>query len=100
MVKRRAAALMRRVRQRLGSAAPGPPASDDPALRQRLRKALREIEQLRERVRLLEVEVQESRQLGIRVAELGDVVTELLAAAVADDDGRFKAALERYAGEL
>ena len=69
-------------------------------LRRRLRRQERELEALRDRVALLEDEVQEARQLGLRVAELGDVVAELLGCIAAGDDERFRQALAAYTREL
>lgn len=45
----------------------------------------------------VEAEVQELRALGFRVAELADLVTELLGYAAAGDDPRFREAVARYA---
>ena len=57
---------------------------------------LRDRGSLRERVRVLEAEVQESRQLNRRIAELTDVVTELLIPLEARDQARVDEVLERY----
>lgn len=51
---------------------------------------------LRERVRVLEAEVQENRQLNRRIAELTDVVTELLIPLDARDQERVDEVLVRY----
>ncbi len=51
---------------------------------------------LRERVRVLEAEVQENRQLNRRIAELTDVVTELLIPLEARDQDRVDEVLARY----
>lgn len=51
---------------------------------------------LRERVRVLEAEVQENRQLNRRIAELTDVVTELLIPLEARDQDRVDEVLVRY----
>lgn len=59
---------------------------------QRLRERL----SLRERVRVLEAEVQENRQLNRRIAELTDVVTELLIPLDARDQDRVDEVLARY----
>lgn len=48
----------------------------------------------------LEREVQEVRALGFRVAELADLVTELLALASSRDDPAFREAVERYRREV
>ncbi|MGH3445850.1 MAG: DUF6752 domain-containing protein [Nocardioidaceae bacterium] len=55
------------------------------------------IEGLRERVAVLEDEVQECRQLHLRLAELTDVVGELLLPLAQRDEDRIAEALERYA---
>jgi flagellar biosynthesis/type III secretory pathway chaperone len=54
------------------------------------------IEALRERVAELEDEVQECRQLNLRLAELTDVVQELLLPVAARDEERIGAVLEKY----
>lgn len=51
---------------------------------------------LRDRVRVLEAEVQENRQLNRRIAELTDVVTELLIPLDARDQDRVDEVLARY----
>jgi transcription initiation factor TFIIIB Brf1 subunit/transcription initiation factor TFIIB len=51
---------------------------------------------LRKRVRALEVEVQECRALNVRLAELTDIVTELLLPVAARDEEKLAALLERY----
>lgn len=51
---------------------------------------------VRERLVGLEAEVQESRQLNRRVAELTDLVTELLVPLARRDDERVDALLARY----
>ena len=55
---------------------------------------------LRRRLRTLEEEVQECRQLNLRVAELCDVVTELLLPVAARDQELVAAVLERYRQEV
>lgn len=52
--------------------------------------------ELRERVRLLEEEVQECRQLNVRLAELCDVVVELLVPVHERDDAAVAEALARF----
>ena len=51
---------------------------------------------LRRRVRRLEAEVQECRALNIRLAELTDIVTELLLPVAARDEEKLAALLEKY----
>jgi hypothetical protein len=58
------------------------------------------VEALRERVTLLEAEVQECRQLNLRLAELTDVVQELLVPIAQRDEQRVAAVLEKYAQGL
>lgn len=57
---------------------------------------LRERLSLHERVRVLEAEVQENRQLNRRIAELTDVVAELLIPLEARDQERVDEVLARY----
>jgi uncharacterized protein DUF6752 len=51
---------------------------------------------LRGRVRRLEAEVQECRALNVRLAELTDIVTELLLPVAARDEDKLAALLEKY----
>jgi hypothetical protein len=53
------------------------------------------VEGLRERVAELEDEVQECRQLNLRLAELTDVVQELLVPLAQRDEARLSDAVER-----
>ena len=62
----------------------------------RWRKAQREIEALRARVARLEAEVQECRQLNKRLAEVTDVVAEVLLPAEQRDEERLRARLANY----
>ena len=62
----------------------------------RLRDAVSERAGLRARVRALEEEVQENRQLNRRIAELTDVVAELLIPLEARDTKRVEEVLDRY----
>jgi len=55
---------------------------------------------LRARIASLEEEVQECRELNRRVAELTDVVTEVLAGVASDDQARVRKALEAYEAGL
>jgi Flp pilus assembly CpaE family ATPase len=66
-----------------------------------VRVAARRLDRLRsrgvhERLRLLEEEVQENRRLNRRVAELTDLVTELVVPLSRIDDIETQAVLERY----
>lgn len=58
------------------------------------------VEALRARVAVLEDEVQECRQLNLRLAELTDVVQELLLPVAARDEQRVAALLEKYSQGL
>ena len=65
-------------------------------LARRVRRRLRDHGALRERVRVLEEEVQENRQLNRRIAELTDVVVELLVPLEARDQERVDEVLGRF----
>ncbi len=58
------------------------------------------IEALRERVAVLEDEVQECRQLNLRLAELTDVVQELLLPVAQRDEERIADVVEKYSRGL
>jgi hypothetical protein len=58
------------------------------------------VESLKERVSVLEAEVQECRQLNLRLAELTDVVQELLLPVAQRDEKRVAEVMERYAKGL
>ncbi len=60
----------------------------------------REITKLQRRVVELEAAVEENRQLNQRLADVIDVVTEVLVPVADRDDARMKAALERLNGTL
>lgn len=60
----------------------------------------REVEELRDRVAVLEDEVQECRQLNLRLAELTDVVQELLLPVAQRDEARVAELMERYSKGL
>ena len=62
----------------------------------RWRKALQEIKTLRERVTALEQEMQECRQLNKRIAEITDVVAEVLLPAEQRDEERLRTVLTKY----
>lgn len=55
---------------------------------------------LADRVTALELEVEESRRLSARLAELTDVVQELLVPLAQSDPERVQEILERYGNEL
>lgn len=94
-----------------GHQAPGPQAPRQRAARQpggrapqgpgpHVRKLQRDVAQMKERIALLERELQESRQLNKRVAEITDVVAEVLLPAEQRDEDRLRAVLEKYASSL
>jgi hypothetical protein len=58
------------------------------------------VDALRERVATLEDEVQECRQLNLRLAELTDVVEELLLPVAQRDEERLSELLEKYSRGL
>jgi flagellar biosynthesis/type III secretory pathway chaperone len=58
------------------------------------------LQALRERVTVLEQEVQECRQLNLRLAELTDVVQELLLPMAQRDEERLSVLLEKYSRGL
>jgi hypothetical protein len=55
---------------------------------------------LQRRLETLETEVQECRQLNIRLAELTDLVEQLLLPAAARDEQKLAEAVERYSRTL
>lgn len=59
-----------------------------------------QVEMLRKRIVALEREVQENRELNRRVAELTDVVTELLIPISDRDTDKVSAVLDKYRAEL
>ena len=61
-----------------------------------LARVARQAPQLEQRVRELEAEVQECRQVNLRLAELMDVVAELLLPVAQQDPARIEQALARY----
>jgi hypothetical protein len=58
------------------------------------------VQGLKQRVAVLEEEVQECRQLNLRLAELTDVVQELLLPVAQQDQERIAQAMERYSKGL
>jgi hypothetical protein len=60
------------------------------------KRALAEVRALRKRVEALEFEVQECRQLNKRLAEIADVVAEVLLPAAQRDEHRLEALLADY----
>ncbi|HTW16724.1 MAG TPA: DUF6752 domain-containing protein [Nocardioides sp.] len=55
---------------------------------------------MQERMRVLEEEVQECRQLNVRLAELCDVVTELLLPVADRDEAAVRAILDKYRSDV
>ncbi len=60
------------------------------------RRALRQVGALRNRLDRLEAEIRESRQLNRRLAEVTDVLAEVLLPAEQRDEERLRTLLERY----
>lgn len=59
-----------------------------------------QLDELQERVAVLEEEVQECRQLNLRLAELTDVVQELLLPVAQRDEAKVAELMERYSKGL
>jgi hypothetical protein len=59
-----------------------------------------ELDELRDRLAVLEDEVQECRQLNLRLAELTDVVQELLLPVAQRDEAKVAELMERYSKGL
>lgn len=59
-----------------------------------------ELSQLRRRVHTLEEEMQEARRLNRRLAELTDIVQELLVPLSQRDEGKVNEYLQRYSSSL
>jgi hypothetical protein len=58
------------------------------------------LDDLEQRLRDLEAEVQECRQLNLRLAEVTDLLEQVLLPAGAQDPERLAAALEKYSDSL
>ncbi|MDQ6686303.1 MAG: hypothetical protein M3Z50_01600 [Actinomycetota bacterium] len=58
------------------------------------------MERLESRIATLEAEIQENRQLNVRLAELIDVVTELLVPVTSQDKAKIESALEKFSRSL
>jgi len=69
-------------------------------MREDLTLAQRHIKGLRSRIVALEDEIQQSRQLNRRLAELTDIVQELLIPISQRDEEKVREQLERYSGSL
>ena len=59
-----------------------------------------QMDALQQRLRELEAEVQECRQLNLRLAEVTDVVEQLLLPAALRDEQRLASAVEKYTRTL
>lgn len=69
-------------------------------LRQPSDECRRELANLRAAVAVLEEEVQENRRLNRRLAEITDIVQELLLPAAQRDDDRLRERLDSYTSSL
>ena len=67
---------------------------------EKVKRYLKAQRSLHARVKVLEAEVQESRQLNLRLAELMDVVTELLVPLAEQDTEGARALLATYRNEV
>lgn len=65
----------------------------------KLRRHLVEAVRLPRRIRALEAAVDENRQLNRRIAELTDIVAELLVPATQRDEARLSELIDRYRDE-
>ena len=65
-----------------------------------MKKYLRGRSTLLARVRTLEAEVQECRQMNLRLAELCDVVTELLLPVADRDEAAVRQVLDKYRTDI
>jgi hypothetical protein len=80
----------------------GQPGSNRPGLKaravERMARAIAgdRLEALQHRLEVLEAEVQECRQLNIRLAEVTDLVEQLLLPIAAQDQEKMAAAVEKY----
>jgi len=66
----------------------------------RMDKMTKRIDRQTARIAELEAEVQEGRELGMRVAQLSDIVQELLLPVVDRDEERLHQLLQKYATTL
>lgn len=88
------------VRSKLGAVKRRMIPPEDEEARARLDEHDERLNALRQRVAVLEAEVQENRELNRRLAELTDVVTELLVPVSQRDDEKVDALLEQYRTNL
>lgn len=93
----RGSAGRRRGKQAGNGNATGVPSGGGPGRRRvKLKKMTRELEDLRSRVADLEQEMKVSRQLSKRLAEITDVVAEVLLPAEQRDEARLRELLAAY----
>lgn len=91
LARRVAPGTLEAVRRRRAAGAPMAPAASSTG---------RDIAELRRRIAELEAEVQENRQLNLRLAELTDVVQELLLPIALRDEKAIQETLSRHTGRL
>ncbi len=91
MVPARPRQALRRARQRLARVVAGGTSPSNPGVR-----ALREVAALKRKVDRIEAELDESQQLHKRLAEITDVVAEVLLSAEQRDGARLRAFLQDY----
>lgn len=89
-----------RFRKRRSTTGTPPGPQGQPNGQARWKKAQKEIAALRRRVTDLETEVQEVRQLSKRLAEITDVVAEVLLPAEDRDEERLREILARYDSQM
>lgn len=70
------------------------------SLRAELRRTKRQVARLRSRLAVVEEEIQENRQLNRRLAELTDVIQELLVPLAQRDEASVRERLERFSTQL
>lgn len=90
--------LPSRVRNRLGRLRAGQPAPDE-QLVGRVDKLAKQVRRLTRRVGELEEELHDARSQGRRMAEVIDVVTELLAHEASRHDPEFQRIVDKFASE-
>jgi hypothetical protein len=86
--------LTRKITRKQAPANPGPAQGQGPG--PRWKQAQKDIVALRRRVAAVEQELQEARQLNRRLAEIVDVVAEVLLPAEQRDEERLRAILAKY----
>jgi hypothetical protein len=86
--------LPRKTAAKQAPANPGPSQGQGPG--PRWKQAQKDIDALRRRVAAVEQELQEARQLNRRLAEIVDVVAEVLLPAEQRDEERLRAILAKY----